>query len=42
MEDEEQLEEIKTFFDKKVEEERKAVSAQLAKARARHEEEATD
>ena len=32
VEDEEQLEEIKAFFDKKVEEERKAVSAQLAKA----------
>ena len=31
-EDEKQLEEIKAFFDKKVEEERKAVAAQLAKA----------
>ena len=31
-EDEKQLEEVKVFFDKKVEEERKAVAAQLAKA----------
>ena len=31
-EDEEQLEEVKAFFDKKVEEERRAVAAQLAKA----------